>query len=202
MLRVTACLIMLGFFAVSASALTVEKFTKRDRLEFHVFINGVSTRKASALTGADRSYVFGFYGYKTIGGRLVKYPVDLHVTNGSVKIESMYNRKVIAQFKDGTVRIFPSWTDCKSWGTPLSAAAGITIPPRPNQKLPRQFWATKGDYFYRVKMVGDRWDCLRIATEWGFDAMVHADGGSSLERGHAHPSHAQIFKNSLQTAAS
>lgn len=193
-LTLVTVLLLLLLATSAASGLMVEKFdSTHDRLEFRHYRGGMTTSKSQHQTGASRDYVFGFYAEVTHNGQRWRSGVDLHVVAGHVKIPDHYHRRVLASFADGRVRIFPNWQICRSYGQPTFAAAGITIPPQPNVRRPRQFWAVKGQYYYHVELFGNRWDCQRMAREWGFEAIVHADGGSSLNRSCIGPSHILIF---------
>jgi len=179
----------------SAAGLMVEKFDSTyDRLEFRHYRGGMTTHKSQRQTGASRDYVFGFFAEVTHRGQRWRSAIDLHVIAGKVKVADRYHRRVLASFANGQVRILPNWQACLTYGQPTFAAAGITIPPQPNIRRPRQFWAVKGRYYYRVKLFGTRWDCQRIAKDWGFETIIHADGGSSLNRACVGPSHALVFR--------
>jgi hypothetical protein len=154
---------------------------------------GLTVRNVRQNTQAIDVSAAGFFGYKTIEGQLLRHGVDWHMIYGKEVITDHFNRWVIASYPDGTVRICPSRDLAFNWGKPSFGVAGMKIPPYPTLKLVRQLWATKGRYYFRVKMYGDRWDCQRLAKEWGFEAMVHTDGDTSLLPDTRTPSIAKVF---------
>lgn len=192
---------LLVFVSPSSFALEVERFDMtKDRLEVRHYRGGKYPDWVQTATGADFVTVAGFYGERTIDGRKLRCGVDLTIENGVRKIGPYCGtRKVLAGYSNGRVVIYPNAASCLAAGTPDWALAGMTIPPAPEQKLWRQFWATKGNYYFRVKMRGNRWDCLRLAKQWGFEAMVHMDGGSSLAPRILHPSYALVFRDAFAT---
>jgi len=204
-MRLIASLLVLLFLASSSAVgLQVEKFDMRtDRLVARHYRGGKTAAWVKKSLKADFVTPAGFYGGKTINGRALRHGVDLTIANGEEKIPDLFKgRKVLAVYRTGEVRIFPNYEHCLSWGKPEEAVAGMTIPPRPNERLRRQFWATKGQFYFRVTVVGNRWDCLRIARDWGFEHIVHMDGGSSLDRSIVHPSWLAVFRGGLNNVAS
>lgn len=179
----------------SLFALEVEKFEMGEHVWTIVHQPGGLTVEAVARhSSAVDVSVFGFYGHKTINGTLTRYAVDWHMMYGKEVITDHFNRWVLASYPDGTVRICSSPEVALRYGRPSFGAAGMKIPPDPTKKLMRQFWATKGRFYFRVKMYGTRWDCQRVARDWGFESMVHSDGGTSLVPGVCHPSIAKVYR--------
>lgn len=183
-MRLLTLFLLLFFLASDTTAAKVTKFTRDDRFEFRVYPGGVRTAEVRRQLGVKDCFVFGFYGQKTIQGKKMMYPVDLHVTEGKVVIGSHFGRKVFSQFEDGTTGIFKNWDECLKWGMPSTAVAGAdaNAPPDPGRKVRRQFLAVKGEFTYHVEMdrASSR-DCLRLAQEYGFESIVHGDGGTTLE---------------------
>jgi hypothetical protein len=201
MRRVTKLLLiqLLMSASVDVTALEVRQFDMtRDRLEVRHYLGGKYPDWVKAETGADFVMVAGFYGEKTVAGRKLRCGVDLTIENRAIKIGPHWNnRKVLASYSNGRVAIYPNAASCLAAGLPDWALAGATIPPNPNQKLWRQFWAIKGKYYYWVKMRGNRRDCLKLAKQWGFESIVHMDGGSSLAGRVLHPSYVVVLRSAL-----
>jgi|GEM_PF-3101976 len=191
--------LLLLFFVIllspnSASALEVRRFkmgTHRWTIVHQP--GGLTVEAVERNSQAVDVSVFGFFGAKTINGQSLLYGVDWHWMYGRQIIADHYNRWVIASYPDGTVRICSSPEVALAYGKPSFGAAGMKVPPYPDLKLMRQFWAVKGRYYFRVKMYGDRWDCLRLAKAWGFEAMVHGDGDTSLDPWAESPSIAKVY---------
>ena len=179
-----------------ALALTVERF-EMGRHYWTVVHQpgGLTVEGVARNTRAIDVSVFGFFGHKTINGTLQLHGVDWHMMYGKEVVADHFNRWVLASYPDGTVRICSSPEVAYRYGRPSFGAAGVKIPPRPDEKLPRQFWAVKGRFYFRIRMRGDRWDCQRVARQWGFDSMLHSDGGSSLVSGIRHPSIAKVYRS-------
>lgn len=182
-------------FPAAAFSLTVERFEKGKHVWTVVHQPGGLTVESVARNScAIDVSVFGFFGRKTINGSLLLHGVDWHMMYGKEVITDHFNRWVLASYSDGDVRICPSPEAAYAFGRPSFGAAGMKVPPYPDLKLPRQFWAVKGRYYFRVRMFGNRWDCQRVAKQWGFEAMVHGDGDSSLAPWALSPSIAKVYR--------
>lgn len=188
------CILVVFLAPCAVFALEVERFVMGKHYWTVVHEPGGLTVEAVARNSkAVDVSVFGFFGRKTIGGSLLLHAVDWHMMYGKEVINDHFNRWVIASYPNGTVRICSSPEAAYRYGRPSFGAAGMKIPPEPNAKLPRQFWATKNNSYFRVRMWGNRWDCQRVAKQWGFDAMLHGDGDSSLAPGAKSPSIAKVY---------
>jgi hypothetical protein len=188
------CIIVIVLASATVSALEVEPFVMgKHRWTIVHEPGGLTIKQVKSGSKAVDVSVFGFFGRKTIKGSLLLHGVDWHVMYGKEVITDHFNRWVMASYPDGTVRICSSPEAAYQFGRPSFGAAGMKVPPKPNEKLPRQFWATKGRYYFRVRMFGTRWDCQRVAKQWGFEAMLHGDGNSSLAPGAKSPSIAKVY---------
>lgn len=178
----------------NASGLIVEKYEMGvDILLFRHFTGGKSESWVKKYTGAEAVSVGGFLGKKKINGKDLIHGLDLWVLDGKERIRSHYkDRPIIASYADGTVMVHDNYRSFLAAGKALSAQAGMKIPPKPNERLLRQFWATKGRYYYRVEMVGTRWDCLRLMKRYGFEKKLFLDGGTPLQRGFS-ATHATVY---------
>lgn len=199
-MRTVALLVALFVAARIAATTTITPFDRTDRLEFRHYRGGKTMTKVKREEKADFVSTWGFYGFKRINGHLTKFAVDLHVIKGEERIANHFNRPVVVQFENGRVRIFRDWRACLKWGVPKwgmppEAAAGMSVPPRSRESLPRQFIATKGDRWYHVRMIGTSNDCRRLAKRYGLTAMIHGDGDLSLMARCVHPSHLVVYRH-------
>jgi hypothetical protein len=194
MRRLVYLMLLLPVSINSASAAEVERFEKGKHVWTVVHQpGGLTIESVEQNTSAVDVSAAGFFALKTIDGQKLIHGVGWHMMYGQEVIDDCQNRWVIASYPDGNFRICPSREIAMMYGRPSFGVDAMKIPPKPGRKVWRQFWATKGNFFFRVKMKGDRWDCVRFAKAWGFETMAHTDGGSSLAPGIKTPSIAKVY---------
>ncbi|QQG49813.1 MAG: hypothetical protein HZB70_03385 [Candidatus Berkelbacteria bacterium] len=163
-----------------------------DILIFRHFVGGKSEAWVRNNTKAKRVSVAGFFGRKTVNGRKLFHGVDLWILDGKVRIPSRFNRPILVSHWDGKVEIVANIKAIKDLTNVMSAEAGMKNPPKPSERLARQFWAVKNGFYFHFEMVGTASRCLRVAKQWGFGTIIHFDGGSSLVAKFS-PSYATVY---------
>ncbi|MEK7201964.1 MAG: hypothetical protein AAB669_00295 [Patescibacteria group bacterium] len=173
---------------------SVETFDMQtDRLEFRHYPGGRTAKWVETENDATVARNACFFGKKSIDGAKVPYQVDLYIKHRQVIIPARPKRPVLAVYLDNTVKIFADYQTMLPWGMPNWAIGGMRSPPRPGDSHWRQFVAVKNHYYFRVVVKGSADTCAWLAHKWGFESIIHLDGGSSISPGMVVPSHLLVF---------
>lgn len=187
-------LLLSAIVAAGKLKLSVETFDMRtDRLEFRHYPGGRTAKWVKVKNDATVARNAGFFGKKLIDGAKLLYQVDLYIKHQQVIIPALPKRPVLAVYLDNTVKIFADYQTMLPWGMPVWAIGGMRLPPEPEDSHWRQMIAVKSNYYFRVVVKGTAATCAWIAHQWGFESIIHLDGGSSISPGKAVPSHLLIF---------
>jgi hypothetical protein len=166
------------------SCFTCEEFNSRsgrDHLTFLYFPSGRTVASVKRQLKVKNAWPAGFFAWGRHRGQRVRCGIDTYIVNGRNLIGDRYHRKVIAIYRDGTVKIAPSLPVARSWGRIISGCAGVDCPPYPNYRLMRNLFATKGSHYYHLSYFGSWLGGLWLKYNYGFDAVCHLDGGDSLK---------------------
>lgn len=173
---------------------SVEKFDMQtDRLEFRHYPGGRTAKWVKAKNDATFAGNADFFGEKSIDGAKLLYQVDLYIKHHTVIVPARPKRPVLAVYLDNTVKIFADYQTMLPWGMPEWAIGGMRWPPCPTEDLWRQMIAVKSNYYFRVVVKGTADTCAWLAHKWGFESIIHLDGGSSISPGMVVPSHLLVF---------
>lgn len=187
-------LLLCASAAAGKLSLSVETFDMRtDRLEFRHYPGGRTVKWVQAKNGATVARNAAFFGKKLIDGANLLHQVDLYIKHQTVIVPALPKRPVLAVYLDNTVKIFADWQKMLPWGMPNWAIGGMRSPPCPGDSHWRQFIAVKNHYYFRVVVKGSADTCAWLAHEWGFESIIHLDGGSSISPGMVVPSHLLVF---------